>query len=155
MSRKSKFLIGIGSITAVGLAAGFAPAAWSGSGSGSGRATARTAQTATVNATTGAADLYPGFTDGDVHFTLTNTNPYPITFTSMSSGTVTSLDAGNCPAANVTVDASASGLSLTVAANSTSGPLSIADVVNMAAAAPDGCQGVGFNIALTLTGSQS
>jgi len=41
-----------------------------------------------VNAATGAADLYPGFTGGDVHFTLSNPNPYPVTFTTMTAGTV-------------------------------------------------------------------
>ena len=113
-----------------------------------------TAVTVTVTAVTGTADLSPGFVDGDVFFTLTNTNPYPVTFTSMASGAVTSSNTGACPSSNVTVDASATGLSLTVAANATSATLSIPDVVNMLAAAPDGCQGKTFDIVLTLTGSQ-
>ena len=49
----------------------------------------------------------------------------------------------------------ASGLSLAAPANSTTGQLSIANVVSMAAGAPDGCQGVTFTVALTLTGTQS
>ena len=40
-------------------------------------------------------------------------------------------------------------------ANATSGAQSIANVVSMGSTAPDGCQGVTFTIALTLTGSQS
>ena len=153
MSFKKKVAIGVATIAVAG-AGSVAWAMWTASGSGTGRAQSRTAVTVTVTAVTGAADLYPGFVDGDVFFTLTNTNPYPITFTSMSSGTVTSSNTGACPSSNVTVDASATGLSLTVAANATSATLSIPDVVNMLAAAPDGCQGKTFDIVLTLTGSQ-
>jgi hypothetical protein len=129
-------------------------ALWSANGSGSGSAKALTAQSVTVTAATATADLYPGYTAGDVFFTLTNPNPYPITFTSMTSGTVTSGDEANCPAANVTV-ANASGLSLAVAGSASNVARSIADVVTLASAAPNGCQGVTFTIALTLTGSQS
>ena len=32
---------------------------------------------------------------------------------------------------------------------------SIADVVSMASAAPDGCQGVTYDVSVTLTGSQT
>lgn len=135
------------------LTAGVAVALWSANGSGSGNARALTAQTVTVDATTGAADLYPGFTGGDVHFTLTNANPYDITFDAMTPGAITSSSPGTCPASNVSASA-ATGLSLPVAANATSGAQSIANVVSMAAGAPDGCQGVTFTIALTLTGSQ-
>lgn len=149
--RKLAFGLATAGIVAAG---GIAWAAWSANGSGSGRAQSVTAVSITVTAVSGTADLYPGFTDGDVYFTLTNSNPYPVRFTAMSSGTVTSSDTTACPSANVTIDASASGLALDVAANSTSATLSIADVVNMAASAPDGCQGKSFTITLTLTGTQ-
>lgn len=135
------------------LTAGVAVALWSANGTGSGNARALTAQTVTVNATTGAADLYPGFTGGDVHFTLTNANPYDITFDAMTPGAITSSSPGTCPASNVSAT-SATGLALPVAANTTGGAQSIDGVVSMAAGAPDGCQGVTFTIALTLTGSQ-
>lgn len=135
------------------LTAGLAIALWSSDGSGSGRAAAVSAQTVTVNAATGAADLYPGNTQGDVHFTLTNDNPYPIQFTDMTPGAITSNDETNCPASNVTVG-SETDLTLDVGANATSGPLSIADVVTLVSGAPDGCQGVTFTIALNLTGTQ-
>lgn len=108
----------------------------------------------TINPADGTADLYPGFTGGDVHFTLTNDNPYSVTFTSMTPGTVT-VDGAHpgCPAASVTV-APASGLSL-VSPPGISGPLSIADVVSMPLTAPDGCQGASFDVVLTLAGSQT
>lgn len=139
--------------TTVVLTAGLAVALWTSNGSGSGTARSLSAQTVTVNATTGAADLYPGFAGGDAHFTLTNANPYAIQFTDMTSGAITSSNPGACPASNLTV-APSSGLTLNVAANTTSGAQSIADVVTLASAAPDGCQGVTFTIALSLTGTQ-
>ena len=135
-------------------AAGTAYALWSSTGSGPGRAEAIEAQSITVTAATGAADLYPGFAGGDVHFTLTNPNPYPVTFTSMAPGAITSSNPGSCAASLVTVDP-ASGLGLTVGAGQTTGTQSIADVVALDASAPDGCQGVSFTIQLTLTGAQS
>lgn len=102
----------------------------------------------------GTPDLYPGFTDGDVAFTIQNDNPYAVEFTHMTPGTVTSSDEASCPASNVTVD-SATGLSLTVAAGTTSGTLTIEDVVTMDVGAPDGCQGSTFDIDLTLDGMQT
>ena len=151
---KPKKLIITAVVGAAALTAGAAFALWSASGSGSGSAKALTAQSITVTASTGAADLYPGFTQGKVSFTMANTNPYPVTFTSMTPGTITSSDPVGCPTANVTV-ASASGLSLLVPANATATPGSVPNVVTLATAAPDGCQGVVFTVALTLSGSQS
>ena len=136
------------------LIAGVAFAAWTADGTGSANARARTAAPITVTAVTGTADLYPGFTDGDLSFTLTNTNPYPVTFSAMTPGAITSSSPVACPSSNLTVD-TASGLSLPVAANATSGTQSIADVVTLDSRAPDGCQGVTFTVAVTLTGSQS
>ena len=152
MDRKKKVVIGI--VTVITLGAGAAAALWSTNGTGSGTARSTSAQTVTVNAVTGAADLYPGTTAGDVYFTLTNPNPYPVTFTSMTPGAISSSDQTACPAANISV-LPASGLSLTVAANTTSSTQSIADVVAMAGTAPDGCQAKAFTIALSLTGAQS
>ncbi|HEY0521385.1 MAG TPA: hypothetical protein VGC84_17980 [Ilumatobacteraceae bacterium] len=138
----------------VALASAGAYALWSSSGNGSSGAKALTAQNITVSASSGAADLYPGFTQGDLFFNSANTNPYPVTFTSMTAGSITSSDQANCPAANVSVS-NASGLSIVVPAGATASAGTIANVVTMAAGAPDGCQGVVFTIALTLTGSQS
>lgn len=152
MTRKHK--IGIaGILAALLLGGGVALALWSTTGIGTGSAKADTAQTATVTAATGTADLYPGFTGGDVYFTVTNPNPYDVEFSAMTAGTITSSDPVNCPASNVSVTG-ATGLALAVPANSTSSTLSIPNVVSMALAAPNGCQGVSFTIALQLTGSQ-
>jgi hypothetical protein len=151
MSRKRK-VISMAVIGALVTGGGIAVALWSANGSGSGQAKALSAQTVTVNAVTGTADLYPGNANGDVFFTLTNTNPYGINFTSMTPGAVTTSNPA-CPASNITVVPAAS-LAIPVGANATTSTLSIVDVVSMSAAAPDACQGVTFTIGLTLSGLQ-
>jgi hypothetical protein len=137
-------------------------ALWSAQGTGSGRAEATTAVTATVTPvdctpSPACANLYPGFTGGDLYFTITNANPYDVTFTDMTAGAITvdAAHAASCPATSVTVDSPVTGLSLVAPASSTTAQLSISNVVTMIAAAPDGCQGASFDIVLTLTGTQS
>jgi hypothetical protein len=152
MSRKSKVIVGAGAFTAL-LLAGVAFAAWTGTGTGPGRARATTAVAVTVTASDGTADLYPGFTGGDLYFTLTNPNPYTITFASMTPGAVTVTGGAGCLPTHITV-APATGLSL-VSPPGTSGQLSILDVVTMVAGAPDACQAATFNVTLTLTGTQT
>lgn len=98
----------------------------------------------------GPADLYPGTDGGDVTFRLKNPNPFPMTVRTMTPDGVTSDDPAACPPSVLTVRPAA-GLDLFVAARSTTDPLSVPDVVSMARAAPDGCQGVGFRIGLTVT----
>ena len=148
-----KIVIGL-VIGATAAAASAAVAMWTSTGSGSGNTKALSAVSITVTAATGTADLYPGFTQGDVSFTSANANPYPVTFTSMTSGSITSSDQTNCPASNVTV-ANATGLTLLVPAGATSQAGTISNVATMNALAPDGCQGVVFTIGLTLTGAQT
>lgn len=134
---------------------GIAFATWTATGTGSGQARAITATPSTITVTAGTADLYPGFALGDVYFNVDNPNPYAVQFTGATFGAVTSSDAVNCPASNVTVAASASGLTINVPAGSTGTSASIADVVTMAVAAPNGCQGKTFTIALDLSGTQT
>ena len=103
MNSKMKKAAAVAAILGLALTAGISVALWTSSGTGSGRARTLTAQTITVNAATGSADLYPGFSGGDLHFTMTNPNPYGVVFTSMAPGAVTSSDPTNCPASNLTV----------------------------------------------------
>ena len=152
MSNPRKILVAVGVL--VLLMGGVAVALWSANGSGGGRAASVTAQTITVAATTGAADLYPGFTQGDLHFVATNPNPYAVTFTAFTEVGITSSNQATCPAANVTVDDSAA-ISVVVPANAVNAALSIVNVVTMSSSAPDGCQNKTFDITITLTGSQS
>lgn len=133
---------------------GVAFASWTASGSGTGSAKAVSAVASTINSGTPTADLYPGQANGDLYISVTNPNPYAVSFTSATFGAVSSGDEANCPASNVTVDASASSLSINVPAGSTGTAATIADVVSMSSGAPNGCQGVTFTIAVTLSGSQ-
>ena len=143
----------IAAFTALTAGGGVAWGLWSANGTGSGRTTALTAVSVTVTAAAGPASLYPGATDGDITFTLTNPNPYPVQLTTMTPGAITSSNAGACPVTNVSV-AGATGLAINVAGGATSATQTISNVVSMIAAAPDGCQGVQFTIALTLSGAQ-
>jgi hypothetical protein len=136
------------------LGAGVAFAAWTQTGTGSGQAQAKTAVASTITAGTAVADLYPGKTGGNVVFTVNNPNDYPVTFTSLAAGTVTSSDPTNCPASNVTVTSPAT-VSIAVPAGATSAAQTVGGVTNMLAAAPNGCQGVTFTVALTLTGASA
>ena len=149
-----KALIGAAVTTSVVAGAGLAWANWSGNASGAGTATARTAQVVTITAATSVDDLlYPGFTQGDVDFTLSNTNPYPITFTGWSSSAVSSNIAG-CTSGNVTLSTPAA-ISIAVPAGASNQAASIDNVVTMIQAAPDACQGAVFTITLALTGMQT
>jgi hypothetical protein len=136
------------------LSLGVAFATWTATGAGTGEARAVQATASAITSRAGTPDLYPGFNDGDVHFTVTNPNPYAVRFTSAAFGTVTSSDPTACPSSNVTVDATATGLSIDVPANNTGTDASIADVVSMSANAPDGCQGQTFTIVISLSGTQ-
>ena len=139
-------------VAAVVLGGGtLAYAAWTANASGSSQAKSVTAVAATVTVATGTADLWPGAT-GKVYFTVTNPNPYPVTFTAADFSTVASDDETACPNANVTVN-DKTGLTINVAANTTSTTQSITGAVTMSGAAPDGCQGRVFTVATALTGT--
>ena len=134
---------------------GVVAALWTATGSGSGRATAVSAQTITATAATGTADLYPGFTEGDLHLNVTNPNPYDVTFTSFAVSAITSSDETGCAAATYLSIDTASAISLSVAAGASALAASIDDVVTLDSTAPDECQGAQFSVTLTLSGAQS
>ncbi len=143
---------GVGAALAVGIAF----AVWTQTGTGSGEAKASNAQASVVTAGTSTADLYPGFNGGDLYLQVTNPNPYPVTFTSMTAGSVTSSDTTACPNVNVTATGK-TGLSITVPANTNTAnavSATITDVVSMIKAAPDGCQNKTFTVGVTLDGTQ-
>ena len=156
--KKRWFAAGV-AFASLAAGAGIAYAAWSASGSGSGAARALTAQGLTVNAVTpgaGAASLYPGGPAGWVYFSITNPNPYSVNITHLNWGTPTSTDTADCPNSNISVDAGApTTVNLTVPANGTSGAFQVFGVLDMSHSAPDGCQGVVFNVPVTVTGTQT
>ncbi|HMC39003.1 MAG TPA: hypothetical protein VKI19_05020 [Acidimicrobiales bacterium] len=146
-------------VAALGLGVGVASALWTASGSGAGAGAALTAKGLVVTAVTpsgSGAALYPGGPAGWVYLTVQNQNPYPVVITNLAWGTPTSTSTASCPSANISVDAGApsSGLSVSIAANATSGALQVFGVLDLAKTAPDGCQGVVFDIPVTVTGSQ-
>lgn len=156
--KKRWFAAGV-ALASVAAGGGIAYAAWSASGSGGGAGRALTAQTLTVNAVSpgpNGASLYPGGPAGWVYFSITNPNPYSITITHLSWGTPTSADTANCPSANVSIDANAPVTAgFVIPANGTSGAFQVFGVLDMAHSAPDGCQGVVFNVPLTVSGVQT
>jgi hypothetical protein len=155
-----KKILGLGVVVGVLAALGIAFAAWTATGTGSGRATATSAQSLTVNATTGTADLYPGQTQGDVYFTITNPNPYGVSFSSYTSTGSFTVDAGHpgCTVANSGVSIAPSGAvspAVTAPASGTSGTQSIANIVTMASSSDNACQGASFDFQLTLSGTST
>lgn len=149
----------VATVVALLVISGIAFAVWSANGTGSGNAKALTAATVTVNATTGAADLYPGGS-GKVWFSLTNSNPYAVTLNSLTAASVTGVSGGigGSPAC-ATTDLSLAALPIsggwTEAANSTSAAQSVETLVTMNSSAPDACQDATFTLSLTFTGTQS
>jgi hypothetical protein len=151
MNKKQRILAGLG-VAALVAGSGVAYAAWSATGTGSGAARAASAQALVVTAGTTTADLYPGFTQGDVFLRVTNPNPYGVNVTSLTPGTITT-SAPGCAATNITI-APATGLNIPVAANASNFAVTVPNIVTMIAAAPDACQGVTFTINVTLGGVQ-
>jgi hypothetical protein len=135
---------------------GVAYAAWTQTGIGSGSAKAVTAANSTITTSAATADLYPGKTGGAVYFSVDNPNPYPVTYTSLAVGAITSSDSSNCPAVatNITV-ASPVTVNIPLAASAATAAKSVGSVTTMPTTAVNGCQGVTFTIALTLTGAST
>jgi hypothetical protein len=157
---KARNLI-IGAVAALTMlvGGGVAFATWSASGSGTGSALAYTAQTVTVNAvalSSSASSLFPGGPAGNVYFTVTNPNPYPIKITNVAWGTPVSTNPTACPSSVISVDPSAptSGFNLTVPANGTSSVTQVNAVLDLSSSALDACQGNVFNVTVTVTGQQ-
>lgn len=157
--RRKRFLLSAGSALAtVAITAAVAVAVWSASGSGSGAGAATVAQGLTVTAVTPtgpAASLYPGGA-ASAYFQVANPNPYPVTITTIAWGTAVSTNPTSCPNSNISVDTNApkTGLTINVPANATAATFSEPNVLDLAHSAPDGCQGVAFNVPMTVTGVQ-
>ncbi|GAC1326846.1 MAG: hypothetical protein NVSMB13_12590 [Mycobacteriales bacterium] len=134
------------------LSGGVAIASWTQNGSGSGAALAKTAVASVVSAGTTTADLYPGQTTGTLSMSITNPNPYPVTFTNATMGSVTVDSTHSAGCTTTGLSFSTPTVSLLVPANSVGTALS-APIVAMSNASSNGCQGATFTIAVTLTGS--
>jgi hypothetical protein len=154
-----KLFIGIAAATtAVVAGSGVAFAAWSASGSGSGAGAATVAQSLIVTPVTpsgAGASLYPGGPAGPVFFNIQNPNPYAVTITGLSWGTPTSTNTTTCPSTNISLDAGApTTVSIAAPAASTASDVQVNGVLDLAHSAGNGCQGVAFDVAVTVTGAQ-
>jgi hypothetical protein len=156
--KKRWFAAGV-AVASLAAGGGIAYAVWSASGTGAGSAGAIVAQPLTVNAQSisgPGASLYPGGPAGRVYFSVTNPNPYAVTITTLAWGTPSSLTPTNCANSNISIDTGApTSVSLAVPANATSAVFQINGVLDLAHSAPDGCQGVQFNVPVTVSGAES
>jgi hypothetical protein len=131
-------------------------------GSGSGRASTASAQSITVTPVScSAADLYPGGPAGAICFTLTNPNPYNVSFTGITylpnNAPIVSNSPTTCAASNFSIATNAPtslGTPLVVNHGATTSRQSIAGVVLLASSAPDGCQNVTADVPVALSGTQ-
>jgi hypothetical protein len=158
--KTSKLMMGgIAATVAVLIGVGVSWAVWTlgGSGSGSGAATVANGLTITQITPTGAAaNIYPGGPAGAVWFTVANSNPFAVTITGITWGTPTSNNPTTCPNSNISIDPSApTTVSISVAANTTgNGANEVPAVLDLAHTAPNGCQGVSFNVPMTVAATQ-
>jgi hypothetical protein len=145
-------------VAALIIGSGIAIAAWSVSGTGSGSGAATVASSLVVTPVTPAganASLYPGGPAAPVFFNIQNPNPFAVTITSVAWGSATSTATGSCASTNISIDAAApTTLSITVPANSTASDVQVNGVLDLAHSAGNACQGVAFDVVMTVTGVQ-
>ena len=151
---KRRFLIALAAVVALtGALAGGVLAYWRTSGSGSGAASVGTAQAVTVVAASGTptSSLNPGGT-ADLVVTLNNPNSYAVTITGIAqNGAVSPVPGGGCTGANAGVSVpTQSGLAISVASGSAQ-TVHIPGGAAMTAASDRSCQGVSFDLPITLT----
>jgi hypothetical protein len=134
-------------VAAFGAAAAFA--AWTVGGGGSGTATAVNAQSLTTSTATTTAALYPGITGANLYLTVNNTNPFPVTITSVNANGAAVPDGGHTGCVVTGVSYATTATTKTVPAN---GALSFTvPGVSMSNASDNGCQGATFTIPVTFT----
>lgn len=152
MTQRMRQRVAAAAVLGLTAGAGVAVAHWPSDAAGGGSVTAGAAQAVVVRVGAADADLYPGFTAGDLAVRIDNPNPYPVRFTLLEGGVVTP-DTAACPTDAVQVDDAA--VDLLVPAGASDVPAVLADVVSMDASAPQGCSGATFAIEVELTGSQA
>jgi hypothetical protein len=158
--RRGRGILALGATVAlvVGLGAGAAYGAFFSSGSGTGAVANTTMLTVTLAAAgTATSPLLPG-DSGNVVFTVTNDNGFPVTLTGVvlkPGGTITP-DAAHagCTTTDanpvVTFAVPPHELPVAVAAGTTV-PIDLATAASMDVAATDACQGATFTVPITIT----
>jgi hypothetical protein len=160
MKFRTKLFTGVAAtVAALGAGGGIAFAVWTVTGSGNGGGAASVASSLTITQVTptgSAASLYPGGPAGPVEFTVANPNPFAVTITTLAWGTPVSSAPSQCASSNVTVDAAApTTASISIPANATAGTVyTVNGVLDMAHAAPPGCEGESFTIPLSVSATQ-
>ena len=149
-----------------------AVASWTATGTGQGSARAASVSGLIVTAGSPLGALYPlpadttpatGYgsgTVGSVSTTVANPNPFPVTITSATVGSVTSSPLGGrtCAAGSVLPTSSAPiALSppVTLAAGSAPTAVTVPGALYMVSTAEDGCQGASFSVPVTVTGASA
>jgi hypothetical protein len=133
-----------------GIGVGYA--GWGSSGTGQGEAKATTAASLQVAPGAASSQLYPGAT-GDVKFSVTNPNTYPVTVTGWNTVSITGTDKAGCTAAHFTLNTGTI-TSPTVAAGATS-TVTVTGGIAMTSGAPDACQGAAVTVNATLSAASA
>ena len=151
---------------------GVAVASWTATGTGQGSARAASVTGLVVSAGSPVGALYPlpagttpatGYgssTVGSVATTVTNPNPFPLTLTSATLGSVTTtpLSGRTCAAGSVLPTTSAPiplDPPVTLAPTSAPTPVTVPGALYMIATAEDGCQGASFSVPVTVAGASA
>jgi hypothetical protein len=153
MNRKKKIVVGTAvAAGALAAATGIAAAVWTVNGTGSAGASAVIGQTLQVTAVVSQnGTLYPGGPAAAVQFSVTNPNPFPITITSLNWGTPTTFSSTLCPNSQISIDPNApTTANIALPANAPATTITVPGVLDLAHTALDGCQGIGFNVPLSV-----
>lgn len=153
--------IAMGVVILCVLGGGVAYASWSANGTGVGSAKAGTSAGVTASATTSTSStlLYPGGT-APIVVNIHNPNPFSVKVTAISLSTEAAPDsvtggAGGCTTANALVSltaiSSATGLPVSIAANSDGTVTMNGSPVAMNIASDNTCQGATFNFTTGVT----
>ena len=151
---------------------GVAVASWTATGTGTGSAQAASVSGLLVSAGTPLGALYPlpadstpatGYgsgTVGSVATTVANPNPFPVTITTATVGSVTTspLTGRTCAAGSVLPTTGAPiPLNPPVTLAAASGPtaVTVPGALYMVSTAENGCQGASFSVPVTVTGASA
>ncbi len=143
----------VATVIAVGATSSTAFALWTTTGAGTTSATADRARDLTASpVTVGTNLLYPGATV-DAKVTISNPNPWAVTVSTITGGTVASDKGTGCDASTGVTFVDQRG-SFTVPASS-SVTFALPGAVSMSNASDSSCQGAVFTIPVTLSGTSS
>jgi hypothetical protein len=158
MRRRTLILVAVIALV-VGIGAGAAYAYWTTGGSGTGHASNGTMTTVTVaTAGTPSSPLLPGGPAGDVTFSVTNNNSFPVSLVGVAfkTGGTIAFDGSHtgCSTTDsspvVTLNVPGGDLPISIAAGQTL-PVDLASAVTMDVAATNNCQGATIYVPVTIT----